>query len=320
MTPRHDLDVQIQQMQTAAEKALLTAHPSGDALPVIRKMQQLLRGLNYSTHKVAVALFVSGVEGKLLYLDFAVESKMILDRLFRVRDLADCKPEGKEYLVLLLSATQSKMYIGKETGFRLIKINTPQHISAFLNEVPEKTGNFSDRNDRHEVMLNKFLRYMDDGLAAVLKAFPLPVFVAGTERVAGHFDRITRHERNIAGYLYKHCIDASEQELEELVAPMLVKWRQLTGRLLLLQMEKAAEAGKLVCGLEEVSKAARCSNSRVVIVGEDTPDEEDPGVALLTEGPIDEIVEKVLDNGGSVDKLDKESFAKYGPIALIRYY
>ncbi|HVS96886.1 MAG TPA: hypothetical protein VHE54_10380 [Puia sp.] len=316
MTPRRELDALLQSLQASAEKQLLETYASGAAMPVIKRLQQLVRSLNFSTHRRSVALFASAEEAKALYLDFAVEPRVIIDGPFRVRDLAECKPEGKDYLLLLLSGKQSKMYYSTASGLRLIKSNTPQNIYAYLNEVPEKTGNFSDRNDRHEVMLNKFLHHMDEGLGAVLKAYPLPVFVAGTERVAGHFARITRNDRNIAGYVYKHCIDASVKELAEMFQPMLDDWRQVTDRLLLLQMEKAAEAGKLVCGIEEVRKAARCSNSRIVIVGRSSAGAD----AFYREDPIDEIVEKVLENGGSVEQLDAATLAGFGPIALIRYY
>jgi len=316
MTPRHELEVVLHSLQTTAEKQLLETHSSGLAMPVIRRLQQLIRGLNFSTHKRSAALFASALAAKTLYLDFDVSATAIVDQPFRVRDLADCKPSSKEYLLLLLSGKQSKMYHSGMSGLRLIKSNSPQNIYAFLNVVPQKTGNFSDNNDWHEVMLNKFLHHMDEGLGAVLKAYPLPVFVAGTERVAGHFRHITRHDRNIAGYIYKHCIDANEQELQGLLRPMLNDWRQMTDQLLLLQMEKAAEAGKLVCGIEEVRKAARCSNSRVVIV-----EREETGAEMFyNEAPIDEIVEKVLENGGTVEQLNRASMAKFGPIALIRYY
>ncbi|HEV9037165.1 MAG TPA: hypothetical protein VGQ51_11110 [Puia sp.] len=316
MTPRHELEALVQSLQSAAEKQLLGAHSSGQAMPVIRRLQQLFRGLNFSTHKRSVALFASAETAKTIYLDAKVDTRLIIDQPFRVRDLADCKPDGKEYLLLLLSGKQSKMYVSDASGLRLIKSNTPQHLYAYLNEVPEKTGNFCDRNDRHEIMLNKFLHHMDEGLGAVLKAYPLPVFVAATERVGGHFRQLTRHDRNIAGYLYKHCIDASERDLQELLHPMLDNWGQVTSQLLLLQMEKAAEAGKLVVGIEEVRKAARCSNSRIVIIEKEYADT----ASFYKQDPIDEVVEKVLENGGEIEKLDKNSLAKYGPIALIRYY
>lgn len=316
MTPKADLELSIKRLLVLAEKQLLTRHPGEVAMPLIKRLHQAFRGLNYSTHKRSVAVWVSPSKTGTTYMDFAVEERMFVDRPFRVRDLVDCKPAGKEYLLLLLSGRESRMYLRNETGLKLIKTNAAQNIYAYLNEVPERAGNFSDPADRHEIMLNKFMHHMDQGLAHVLKAYPLPVFVAGPERVVGHFSRITRHAGNIAAYIHKNCVHSPENELEALLQPMLEDWRRLRQQLLSIQLEKAFEAGKLVCGIEEVRKAARCSNSRLVVLeaSEAAPD------VFFTDGPLDTIVARVLENGGDVERLDSGDMGRFGPIALIRYY
>lgn len=316
MTPKADLDLSIKRLLATAEKQLLIRHPGEVTLPVIKRLQQALRGLNYSTHKRSAAIWVSPSKTGTIYMDFSVEARLFVDQPFRVRDLADCKPAGKAYLLLLLSGRKSKMYLDNGSGPRLIKSNGAQNIYAYLNEVPERAGNFSDPSERHETMLNKFLHHMDQGLTHVLKAYPLPVVVAGPERVAGHFSRITRHSANIAAYLHKDCIHSSEKELGTMLQPLLRDWQQLRRRLLSLQLEKAFEAGKLVCGIEEVRKAARCSNSRLVVL--EASDANPTG--FFTDGPLDAIVQKVLENGGDVEKLDPGGLEQFGPIALIRYY
>jgi len=316
MTPKSKLEPTIKRLLGIAEKQLLMRHPVEVVLPLIKRLQQALRGLNYSTHKRSVAVWVSLSKTGTMYMDFQVEERLFVDRPFRVRDLADCKPSGKEYLLLLLSGKESRMYLHNGSGLKLIKSNGAQNIYAYLNVVPERTGNFSDPADRQEIMLNKFLHHMDQGLAFVLKAYPLPVFVAGPERVAGHFSRITRHASHIAAYIHKNCVHSPENELEALLQPMLANWGRLRQQLISLQLEKAFEAGKLVCGIEEVRKAARCSNSRLVVL--ETSDAGPAG--FYTDSPLDAIVAKVLENGGDVEKLDTGEMGRFGPIALIRYY
>ncbi|HEV2483040.1 MAG TPA: hypothetical protein VGS79_25420 [Puia sp.] len=316
MTPRAELDLAIKRLLGTAEKRLLTGYPGDAVLPVIKRLQQALRRLNYSTHKRSVAVWVSPSKTETTYMNFAVEERLFVDQPFRVRDIADCKPSGKECLLLLLTGKESKMYLHNGNGLKLIKTNGAQHVFAYLNEVPERTANFSDPADRHEVMLNKFLHHMDQGLAYVLKAYPLPVFVAGPERVAGHFSRITHHAGNIAAYIYKNCIHSPEKDLEALLQPLLDEWQQLRQKLLSLQLEKAFEAGKLVCGIEAVRKAARCSNSRLVVLETSAANPAD----FFTDGSVDQIVQRVLENGGDVEKLDVGGLGRFGPVALIRYY
>ncbi|HLZ86449.1 MAG TPA: hypothetical protein VKQ52_04375 [Puia sp.] len=318
MSPRHEIETQLRRVLGMAEKRLLDAHPAETAMPVVRRLQQLARKLNSATLKVSIALFVSEDVARVTYMDFPVEERVMVDEPFLVRDIADCRPSTREYLVLLLSAKESKMYLESGNGLKLIKSNAPQSVYAYLNEVPERTGNFSDAADRREVMLNKFLHHMDEGLGAVLKVYPLPVFVVGPERVAGHFARVTRNDRQIAGYVYKHAIDASEAELQQWLEPLLADWRQTKQQLLLRQMEKAAEAGKLVCGVHEARKAAACKNSRLIVVDRDGHQGEEAD--FYSGGEIDVIIEKVLESGGEIEKMDHELLKPYGPIALIRYY
>lgn len=316
MTPKADLEGTIKRMLEKVEKELLARHPADVAIPVTKRLQQTLRGLNYSTHKRSAAIWASPIKTGVTYMDFRVEEQLFIDRPFRVRDLADCKPSGKEYLLLLLSSRESKMYLQNGNGLKLIKTNGSQNVYAYINEVPERSGNFSDREDRHEIILNKFLHHMDEGLGQVLRAYPLPVFVAGTEKITGHFSRITRHTRNIAAYVHKHCIHSTTQELETMLQPLLGQWQQLRQQLLFLQLEKAWEAGKLVCGIEEVRKAARCSNSRLVVMERSTA----TPTGFFMDGPFDSIIEKVLQNGGDVEMLDPGLIGRFGPLALIRYY
>jgi hypothetical protein len=292
MTSRHSIDSMLKKVLADVEARLLASHEAKEAMPVIRRLQGRLRGLNFSSHRKSVALFISAQVEKTVYLDFRVGETVVIDRPFRIRDLADCKPAAREYLLLLLSATRSRMYLGEGDALRLIKSNSAQN--------------------------NYFLHHMDVGLGAVLDLYELPVFIVGPDPVAGHFATHTKHEKNIAGYLIKDCIDAPEDRLPGMIHPMLTNWHMLTQQLLLRKMEKAAETGRLVCGLEEVRKAAGCSNARIVIVERGAAEES--GNAFCTQGAIDEIVEKVLTNGGSVESLDPDLMAPYAPIALIRYY
>lgn len=318
MTPKQEIDARFRRLLAVAEKSLLSAHPAETALPVLRKLQQLARGLNSETHRMGVAIFVSDELARVSYLDFEVEERLLVDEPFLLRDIADCKPDNRDYLVLLLSAKESRMYLNTAKGLKLVKSNTPQNIYAYLNEVPERTGNFSDPEQRRETMLNKFLHHMDLGLGAVLKMYPLPVFVIGPDRVAGHFGRITRNAQSIAGYIHNQSIDATVKELAGVLEPLLADWRKTKQQLLLRQMEQAAQAGKLVCGIPEARKAAGCRNTRLIVVERTACRNEDG--SFYTDGEIDTLIEKVLENGGQVEKMDKDLLQPYGSVALIKYY
>jgi hypothetical protein len=303
MTPRSELDTRLSKALAAAEKKLLIVHPAEAAMPVVRKLQHLVRGLNSSTHKVGVALFASEDLAKVIYLEQEVQERIMVDEPFLVRDLADCKASPRDFLVLLLSMRESKMYWSSGDGMKLIKSNSSQNVFA---------------NGDQEVMLNKFLHFMDQGLGAVLKVYPLPVFVVATDRVADHFGRVTHNGQQIAGYIDKDASGMGEKELQAILAPLVKDWKAIKSRLLLQDMEKAAQTGKLVRGVDEVRKAVGCKNCRVIILVPDEPASGNRG--FYQDGEIDELVEKVLENGGAAEKLDQELMQPYGTVAVIKYY
>jgi Bacterial archaeo-eukaryotic release factor family 3 len=159
---------------------------------VLDKLNSLLSGLNYNTYKKSIAVFVSPVFEKVYYLDIPVEEKIIIDESFEIRDLVYSKKQLHKYLILILSAEWTKIFLGNSKEFIRLKSTTPDNVNAIWNQEPERVANFSDPSSRKELMLNKFLKYTDEGLGMILKATPLPVFVLGTERTAGHFKKLTQ--------------------------------------------------------------------------------------------------------------------------------
>ncbi|WP_431217595.1 hypothetical protein ACQ86N_25615 [Puia sp. P3] len=201
-----------------------------------------------------------------------------------------------------------------QTPAETCPLHRPEKLYAWLNEVPEKTGNFSDPDDRHEVMLDKFLRHTDADLQDILNAWPLPVFVIGAERIIGHFASLTHHTRNIAAYIAKDFAPEAHQQLLDALTDSLGELETTIQRITLRQIESAVDAGRLEDGIDQVSDAADNRNSRLLVFEKDQPRK------FYKEDSIDDIVEKVLSNGGDIKEVDKGALDKFHHIALVRYY
>lgn len=322
MTAKTEWEPVLKAALRKAEKELLTLYSSDRAMPLITKLQALLNNLNTATHKKSIAVFVSPVVEKVMYMDVPMEEKIVIGAPFRARDLVNCRKKGIEYLVLLLSAQQSKMFRSDGSGLRLIKSNAPQHVFAYLNEVPERVANFSDPSGRRETMLDKFLHQMDTGLSLILKAYPLPVFVLGDSRVVGHFAKMTHNGKHIAAYIHKHCLEAGELQLLEYLQPYVTDWQEVSRQDALRQVEKAHDAGKLAIGLDDVGKMAKYKSSRLLVVEEDIMDAapHPSGPNFFIAGKVDTIIQQVLENGGDVQWVDKDRLKDYGHIALVLNY
>ena len=303
-------------------------------MPVIIKLKNLVRNLNYNTHKKSIAIFVSPVVEKVYYLDVDMEEKIVIDQSFEIRDLVYCKKQKIEYLVLLLSDKFSRMYLGNSSHLILIKSNTLPNAEPYQNDIAEKVANCFVADDQKEIILDKFLHQMDQGLSIVLKSYPLPVFAMGTQKVLGHFKKITKNEKNVVQFIHGNYEEASEAEILRVMEHFISRWKKLKQQHLLNQVEKAKTQNKLTIGIQEALKAAMQNKGRLLVIEKNyvNPSQKsetyEPFYKIDSSGnnvffikdKVDDIIEKVFESGGDVEFVDDGILKNYRHIALIENY
>jgi hypothetical protein len=137
----------VHSLKTAAarvEKELKENYNSELSSLVMHKLRRILGELNFGTHKKSIAIFVSPVFEKILYLDIPVEEKIIVDESFEIRDLVYSKKQLHKYLVLHVGSKESRMYLGNSGSFVRIISNTPEAAAPYINDAPERVANFSE--------------------------------------------------------------------------------------------------------------------------------------------------------------------------------
>jgi Bacterial archaeo-eukaryotic release factor family 3 len=235
-----------------AEKKLVFNYPSEKAMPVINKLRQVIRGLNFNTHQKRIAIFVSPLIERVFYLDVAVEEKIVDDESFEIRDLIYSKKQNIQYLILLLSSESSEMYLGNCSSFVLIKSNTPQNVYTYERDMPEKVTRFSDQHKHKETLTHKFVHHMDEGLSLILNAYPLPLFVLVPEKAIGHFKKITKNMKSIVEYIYGNFDNSTEPEIRQIMKPYVADWKKITQQHTLQKTTTAMSENKLVHGINKV--------------------------------------------------------------------
>ncbi|HEY6081977.1 MAG TPA: hypothetical protein VIU45_00885 [Chitinophagaceae bacterium] len=331
---KRGLQRQLKMAVGKVESELMANYPEEKAMPVIIKLRNVVNNLNFNTRKKGVAIFVSPIIEKVFYLDIPVNEKIIIDESFEIRDLIYSKKQVIQYLVLLLSGESSKIYLGNCSKFILIKSNVPQNIHSYDRDMPEKVGKFSDLDKHKEVLLDKFLRHLDQGLTLILKAYPLPVFLMGTERVLGHFKKITCNEKSLVQCIHGNYLDASETEIRKVMKSYISDWQQVRERASLLRLEQAMSENKLEHGIKLVWQKATQKNCRLLLVEKDFvyPAHlgSQPGIIykedlslntpFYIKDAVDDVMEKVLAAGGDIEFVSNGALKDYGRIALIRFY
>lgn len=316
------------------EKELALGYPAETCRLVMQKIRNLVSNLNYNTNKKSIAIYVSPVFEKVMYLDIEVEEKILVDESFEIRDLVYSKKQLHKYLVMLLSAKSLRMYIGDTTGLTKILSETPDMSAAAHHDPPERVANFTDPGERKEILTDKFLQHADKSLGLILQAGNLPLFLLGTDRILGHFNKITRHANAIIDQVPGNYEEATIPELQKILAPRVQDWKAVKEKELLHRLEDAADNKKLASGIQQVWKEAMNLKGKLLVVEKNymvparhdgTPD----GIALPDQpypefsnirDAVDDIIEKILENGGDVEFTAEGLLKDYDQIALVLYY
>jgi Bacterial archaeo-eukaryotic release factor family 3 len=304
------------------------------AIPVLKKLQLLIKDLNYNTHKKTIAIFVSPMIEKVYYLDIPVEEKIIIDDSFEIRDLIYCKKQIHKYLLAELSSKSTKIYLGNRTHFANIISNVPGNIEAYKMDYPEKVANFCDNNNRKEILLDKFLKRTDTGLSLLLQAYQLSLFVMGTPKTIGHFKSITHNSKHVIEYIHGNFEEKTPSELHEIMEPFVSDWKKVIQADLLNQIDEAISVNKISIGINEVWKTASQKRGKLLIVEKNfmypalhgsSPDiiyqyKNSINNTFYIKDAVDDLIEKVLANGGDVEFTDGQLLKNYDSIVLIEHY
>jgi Bacterial archaeo-eukaryotic release factor family 3 len=324
-------------LKHAAEKVeqeLLENYPGELGMLVMQKLRAIIKDLNFNTHKKSIAIYVSPVFEKVLYLDISVEEKIIVDESFEIRDLVYSKKQLHKYLVLLLGNKVSRIYLGNTETFVRIVSDTPEHVYAYVNEVPERVANFSDKSERKEIMMDKFLHHIDKSLDIILNAYHLPLFVAGAEKMLGHFKKLSKHTAAVIDYVHGNYEEATLPELKKILEPHIADWKIVRQKDLLNQLDEATGSKKLVMGMRDVWQEAMSHKGRLLVVEKNYmfPAQHGDNTDIIynatepynkfsyIKDAVDDVIEKVLENGGDVEFVEKEVLKDYHHIALVKYY
>jgi hypothetical protein len=324
-------------LKTAADKVeleLLKNYPEDICVLVMQKLHALIKNLKFDQHKKSIAIYVSPVFEKVLYLDIAVEEKIIVDDSFEIRDLVYSKKQLNKYLVLLLSGKQSHIYLGDSSTLVRIDVDLPESIYAYVNDAPERVANFSDMTERKQITVHKFLYHIDSALDDILNTYHLPVFVLGAEQILGHFKKFTKHAEAVIAYVKGNYDEATFPQLEEILKPHITAWREVKQKELLNQLEDAAGKKKLAVGMSDVWREAFDHKGRLLVVEKNYRYAAQHGasedvIEALAEpynkfsfirDAVDDVIETILQNGGDVEFVDENVLKDYQHIALIQFY
>ena len=316
----HDIETRLNSAHAQIKKILNSLYPDEKAHPILEKLAALSRQILPPPDRKGLFIFISPSAQQLLYLHSDVSSHIVVDHALELRNLTDDQQFTADRLVLLLSAEKALLYHWQNDELVSIDPGVPGHIDAYRRDGPTRVSNFTDPDKQKEILLDKFLRHIDEGLGTILKSYPLPVYLIAPQKVAGHFKKITKHPSAIQGWIHGSYTDATPVELLHLLQTD-TGIVSATGKALQLDLQTAAEAQTLACVVQQANIAADHKNAKLLLAELDAvfiTASELPNTTVNLE--TDNLIEKVIQCGGQVRIVPHGALEEYGPVAVVRYY
>ena len=323
---KDDLMMRLQKAMKKVEWEMGTGYDEDLAELVMLKLKTIIKNLNFSTVKKSIAIYVSPVFEKLMYLNMPVNETITVNESFFIRDIVHAKKEIPAYFVLALSEKWSTVYEGNVAELIKIKSNGAGNMPG-----SKHTATTEKIADGNVLFTKQFLQHSDEGLSILLSAMPLPVLVVGNKKVLDHFKALTVNGKNIVEYIEGSHGKPAEAALFDSIHPYVADWDKIKIKHLYHELEKAAAEDNLVYGINAVRLSASQHRSKLLIVDKNFmqhPDQyetEDNGAVTqyrfnkfsCISHVIDEIIGNVLENGGTVEMVDEDVLAGK-PVALVK--
>lgn len=298
-----------------AEQFLIEGFPLEIAMLVINKLKSVIKYLNYSTYKKSIAIYVSPVFEKIIYLDMEVEERVVVEDSFEIRDIIHSKKEIKDYLILVFGEEETKIYLDN--------IVAVQQIFSNRSEIKKSNCGLS--------FTEKYLQHVDIILDVILQSFRVPLFVLGDKYVMHRFKNITKHACSIIEYAEHDCKNISPGKLRNTVSPLIHNCHIVKQKMLRQQLKHASGSHKVISGINEVFKEVMRHQGHLLLVEKNYryPDSNDSSSELIAKAvrpysqfsyindAVDDVIEKVLEEYGDVEFVDKGLLKNYDHIALI---
>lgn len=270
---------------------------------VLQKLVKIFNSLNTGSPCESIAVFVSPVFEKVVYLNFPVEERIMIDESFSIQEIVHTKKKLIQYLLIDLTDFPGKVYFGDSRGTSLIKKNYLPAGNALLN--------------------------ME--LQTLVETYNVPVFVAGAGEELDRFKLNANIQVYIQKYIPVNGRKASAVYLHDMVKLYFPVWADIYLGFLARQIDKYRDLGKLACGIKAVGAAIHTHNphhliikksyiktfENIKMIWDETNVEQYYNRFACVKSKLDEIIEQVLEEGGNVDFVDDELLEGYNNIYLI---
>lgn len=279
---------------------------------IVKKLEALAASVDWQHTLDGLALLANEKYSAAITLPFRVKPRVVIDETFATRDLTYAFNRAAPYRVLVLSHT-TQLYDAWTTVLEARRGKPFPMVHRGRGGASKLPGGKGvNRSAVRDEAHRDFFRSVDQAVHAVQKADPLPLIIVGTVRNLAFYQEVTSHADRITGMLAGNHDRTSAGALGKLVWPVFDAGATRRRTEAMVELDKAVGASRHASGIQQVWGAAVDAKCRILLVEEDFKYQADiaaDGYRLLPftgkganslDDAVDEVIERVLNGGGSV--------------------
>jgi Bacterial archaeo-eukaryotic release factor family 3 len=316
-----------------------------DTKPLISKLQEMAKSIDYDHNLDGVGLYVSDQVSMMVKFPFAVKEKVIVDDNFEIRDILYKTSLSRPYYALMLSEKNVRLFEGCLDQLTEIRgkhfpyefyddyeYNTPSRGSSNVGN-PQMRSFEHDKSTMEAIRFKDYFRNADEYLGDYMVE-NVPLIISGTDKDISWFESVTAFNKQIVGKIHGSYDNTNVSDYGKKCWTSFGSFLKSKVDVLIDQYKEKVGSGLAVSGIQEIWTAALEGRGLNLIVEKDY---KVPGFTMpdhayfMTLRPpkekhntmpdaVDEIIEAVLEKGGDVIFAENGQLAEFGHMVLITRY
>lgn len=304
-----------------------------DVAPVVKNLEKLVGQVDWGHNLDGLALFANKDFSTAVQLPFRVKARVAIDATFATRDLVFTLNRAPRYRVLVLSEKPTRLFEATTsvlTEYTGKPFPMTHKGPGGASKLPGGKG--INRSEVRDESHRQFFKKVAEAVEQLNKHDKLPLVLVGVDTYLAFYHEATTDPDSIVGPVAGSHDDTSPSRLGKLAWPVFQAGATQRRTRALLRLNEAVSVNRHASGIAQVWRAAYEKRCQTLLVETDyayPADLSPEGDQLLPytgrgaqalDDAVDEVIEKVLAEGGDVFFYEPGTLGLHQSIAAVLRY
>jgi hypothetical protein len=329
--PGNDEDrIRLQNLQKSAEEKVRSSYRGASARRVLDRLAAAFADAHPLQGGDGIVLVATPERGEFHILPFPVRASVAVGANVATRMLVQGLRRSPRFRVLVLSDRSTRLFESvRDEAAEVRAHGFPMEAEIVRRDRRAVAGRFAlspGRDDSEQ--WRRFYRQVDAALTDASRKDPLPVVLVGVERTLTMFEESSNNTRSVIGRVVGAHDDVTPHAIGRAAWSIVRESLRQRRREVVEQLRDAVGTGKGVTGIDEVWQLGRQGRGLLLVVEEDfaaAPAREvdgrlvraEPGAVGAMDDPVDDIIEHVVNMGGTAEFVAADALAAFDRIGLV---